>query len=245
MSQDRLTDIALRLAAARRAGTRIVLPDAPRDFDEAAVVQDKMIAALGARTIGWKVNELPGGMVTFAPILDVGAVANGGTWTVVGSEPAGMELEIAFRMGRDVAPGASRAEIIKAVGAAHVVFELCQSRIADPANVERHVALADAISNHGIVVGPEITGWRAMGFKAVPGRLFVDGQMLKDGQSADPWRALEVLPAALGKLQKKLSAGQIVITGSLIGMNWITGRHDLRGVIDGCGEVTMKLVAAA
>jgi 2-keto-4-pentenoate hydratase len=43
---------------------------------------------------------------------------------------------------------------------------------------------------------------------------------------------------------KQLAAGQIVITGSLIGMNWLTGRHDLEGIIDGLGNVAIKLAAA-
>ena len=43
---------------------------------------------------------------------------------------------------------------------------------------------------------------------------------------------------------KTLAAGQVVITGSLIGMNWLTGRHALKGVIDGCGEVAIELAAA-
>jgi 2-keto-4-pentenoate hydratase len=41
-----------------------------------------------------------------------------------------------------------------------------------------------------------------------------------------------------------LKAGQVVITGSLIGMNWLTGRHALKGIIDGCGEVAIELAAA-
>ena len=41
-----------------------------------------------------------------------------------------------------------------------------------------------------------------------------------------------------------IEADQIVITGSLIGMNWLTGRHELKGVIEGCGEVGITLAAA-
>ena len=45
------------------------------------------------------------------------------------------------------------------------------------------------------------------------------------------------------KRGKKLAKGQTVITGSLIGINWLTGRHQLQGVIDGCGEVAISLEA--
>ncbi len=235
--------IAARISAARRAGARIVLDDAPANFDEAFAVQEHVITALASPTIGWKVNELPDGLVTFAPILKSGEVQAGGTWRVTGGEPAGIELEIAFRVGRPIAAGASADDVMAAMGSAHVVFELCQSRIADPASVPRHVALADSISNWGVVVGPEIAGWRGMNFKSVPGRLLVDGKLHVDGKSADPARVLGLLPAALAKHGKVLAVGDVIITGSLIGMNWLTGRHALTGIIDGMGEVSMRLDA--
>jgi 2-keto-4-pentenoate hydratase len=243
MAEDRITAIATALAAAHRTGTRVTLPDHPRDFDEAFAVQAKVVAALGAPVIGWKVNELPDKRVTYAPILKSEEVAAGGTWRVTGGEPAGIELEIAFRMGADVPPGATRDQILDSVASAHVVFELCQSRIADPANVPRHVALADSISNAGVTVGSAITNWRKMDHRAVPGRLLVDGKLHAEGKSADPFRALEVLPGGLAVHGKALRAGDIVITGSLIGLNWLKGRHALRGIIDGMGEVAMNLEA--
>jgi len=182
--------------------------------------------------------------VVFAPILAGGLVPAGGTWTVAGSEPAGIELEIAFRMGTDGAPDATGTDLLDAVASAHVVFELCQSRLAQPETVPRHISLADFISNAGIIVGGRFPGWREMELKAVPGRLFVDGQLHIEGKSADPRRALSLLPAALAKRGKALKAGHVVITGSLIGMNWLTGRHAIRGEIDGCGAVEASVVAA-
>ena len=238
-----IAGVAARIAAARRAGARVVLDDAPANFDEAFAVQEQVIAALASPTIGWKVNELPDGLVTFAPILKSGEVVAGGTWRVTGGEPAGIELEIAFRVGRPVAPGASADEVMAAMASAHVVFELCQSRIADPASVPRHVALADSISNWGVVVGPEIADWRGKAFGSVPGRLLVDGKLHIEGKSADPARVLGLLPAALARHGKALAVGDVIITGSLIGMNWLTGRHALTGIIDGMGEVTLRLDA--
>jgi 2-keto-4-pentenoate hydratase len=187
---------------------------------------------------------VPGGPVIFAPILQSGRVAPGSAWNVAGKEPAGIELEIAFRLGTDVPAGASASQVLDAVATAHVVFELCQSRLAEPGTHPRHVMLADCISNAGIAVGPEIANWRGQDFKARPGRLLVDGKVHVEGKSVDPVRALQLLPPAMAARGKKLAAGQIVITGSLIGMNWLTGRHALKGVVDGCGEVAIDLAAA-
>jgi 2-keto-4-pentenoate hydratase len=246
MSKDRLAMIADRLVAARRQGARIALAgaDLPADYEEGFAIQDKAVAALGSPIAGWKVMAVPNGPVIFAPFLQSGRVAAGGTWEVVGTEPAGIELEIAFRMGADVPAGASPEQVLGAVAAAHVVFELCQSRLADPGQLPRHVMLADCIANAGIVVGPEIANWRREDLKARTGRLLVDGKVHVEGKSADPVAALQMLPPALAARGKSLAAGQVVITGSLIGMNWLTGRHDLRGVIDGLGEVAMRLAAA-
>jgi 2-oxo-3-hexenedioate decarboxylase/2-keto-4-pentenoate hydratase len=244
MPDDRLNAIAERLTSARRAGARIALDDSPRDYEEAFQVQDRIAANLGEAVVGWKVNELPDGSAAFAPILSSGVVPPNGTWNVAGREPAGIELEIAFRMGRDVPGDATEDEILDAVASAHVVFELCQSRLAKPETVPRHVALADFISNAGIVVGETFTGWRERPLQAVPGRLFVDGRLHIEGKSADPLRALSVLPSGLAARGKTLRAGHIVITGSLIGMKWLTGRHTARGDIDGCGSVVAAVAAA-
>jgi 2-keto-4-pentenoate hydratase len=246
MSKDRLAAIADRIVAARRQGTRIAPSgtDVPANFEEGFTIQDKVVAALASPVIGWKVMAVPNGPVIFAPILQSGRVPAGGTWELVGREPAGIELEIAFRLGRDVAPGAKPEQVLHAVESAHVVFELCQSRLAEPAKQPRHVMLADCIANAGLVLGPEIRGWRNENLKERPGRLLVDGKMHVEGKSVDPIGALQMLEPALTSRGKRLAAGQIVITGSLIGMNWLTGRHDLVGIIDGCGEVAIKLAAA-
>jgi 2-keto-4-pentenoate hydratase len=246
MPDTRIAAIADRLLAARRQGARIALagPDLPRDFEEGFAIQDKVVAALASPVIGWKVMQVPDGPVIFAPILQLGRIAPGGTWNVVGREPAGIELEIAFRFASDVPAGAKPEAVLDAVAAAHVVFELCQSRLADPAKQPRHVMLADCISNAGLVVGPEIAGWRKQDLRARPGRLLVDGKPHAEGKSVDPIATLQMLPPALAKRGKRLAAGQIVITGSLIGMNWLTGRHALDGIIDGCGKLTLDLAAA-
>jgi 2-keto-4-pentenoate hydratase len=246
MSQQRLAAIAERIAAARRQGTRIALDpsDVPADFEEGFAIQDMVVAALAAPTIGWKVMAVPGGPVIFAPILESGLVPADGTWALVGKEPAGIELEIAFRLGRDVPAGASPQQVLESVATAHVVFELCQSRLADPGKQPRHVMLADCIANAGLVIGSEIADWRTRDLKERPGRLLVDGRVHVEGRSVDPVGALLLLLPALSSRGKRLVAGQTVITGSLIGMNWLTGRHALKGVIDGCGEVAIALAAA-
>ncbi len=244
MTDKRIAAIAGELAAARRAGKRITLADPPRDFEEGFAVQDEVVRQLGEAVIGWKVIEVPGGPVISAPLLAGGNVPANGTWKVTGPEPAGIELEIAFRMARDVPAGADANAVLDCIGSAHVVFELCQSRNTGPDNLPRHIALADCILNAGLVVGPSFEGWRNRDLKAVPGRLMVDGKLHIEGKSVDPVRAITVLASAMPPRGKSLKAGDVVITGSLIGMNWLTGRHALRGEIDGCGAVEITLEAA-
>jgi len=246
VATDRLSSICDRLVAARRDGARIALvgADAPADYEEGFAIQDRLVAALSSPAVGWKVMPVPQGPVIFAPILQSGRVPAGGTWEVVGREPAGIELEIAFRLGRDVRAGAAPGEVIEAVASVHVVFELCQSRIADPGSQPRHVMLADCIANAGLVVGSEILAWRTQDLRARTGRLLVDGMLHVEGKSVDPLAALQLLPPVMTARGKSLAAGQIIITGSLIGMNWFTGKRELKGIIDGLGEVAIRLAAA-
>jgi 2-keto-4-pentenoate hydratase len=246
MAKDRLSSICDRLVAARREGARIALvgADAPVDYEEGFVIQDRVVAALTSPIIGWKVMPVPQGPVIYAPILQSGRVTAGGTWEVAGREPAGIELEIAFRLGRDVPAGATPGQVIEAVESAHVVLELCQSRIADPGTQPRHVMLADCIANAGLVVGSQIRPWRTESLRERAGRLLVDGKLYVEGKSVDPLAALQLLPPAMAARGKSLATGQIIITGSLIGMNWLTGNRELKGIIDGLGEVAMSLAAA-
>lgn len=244
MGNTRVTELGQRLADARRAGARIAIVDPPRDFEEGFAVQDAVVGLLGEPVIGWKVIEVADGPVVFAPLLAGGLVPQGATWAPAGDQPAGIELEIAFRMGRDVPGTASREDIIAAVGSAHVVFELCQSRNAQIEGLPRHVGLADCILNAGIMVGSAIDGWRETELRGVAGRLLVDGRERGSGKSADPLRALEVLPKALAGRGKALKAGHVVITGSLIGMHWLTGQSAIAGEIDGLGRVEGRLKAS-
>jgi 2-keto-4-pentenoate hydratase len=233
------------MIAARRKGVRIPVPasGAPQTLEDAFVAQELAVAALASPITGWKVIPLPSGDVIFAPLLASGVVPAGGTWKVAGGAPAGIELEIAFQMGADVAPGASASQILDCIASAHVVYELCQSRFADPDSLPQHIKLADCILNAGLVLGPKFDGWRTRDLKNIPGRLLVDGKVHKEGKSVDPIQAIQVLASAMAKRGKKLAKGQTVITGSLIGMNWLTGKHQLKGVIDGCGEVALTLDA--
>jgi len=110
MSKDRLAAIAERIVArARRKG------DASRSRVRMRrrISRKALPSGQSGRGVGFtllsagKVMAVPQGPVIFAPILQSGRVPADGTWTVEGREPAGIELEIAFRLGRDVAPGAS------------------------------------------------------------------------------------------------------------------------------------------
>lgn len=244
MDEHRIEAAAGRLVAARRAGQRVQLSpeETPRDFTEGFALQDAVAAQLGQRPIGWKLL-VPDGTVVFAPILASDEVPVGGTWRVHGGQPAGIEVEIAYRMGATVPATATLEQVLDAVASAHVVFELCQSRLADPANVPRHVGLADSVSNAGVVVGDAIPGWRKKDMRQIPGRLNVDGKVHMEGKSVDPVHILSLVPAALASRGKKLEAGQVIITGSLVGMNWLDGSHDLEGVIEGCGRVACRLEA--
>jgi 2-keto-4-pentenoate hydratase len=52
-----------------------------------------------------------------------------------------------------------------------------------------------------------------------------------------------VLAPALTARGKALEAGHVVITGSLIGMNWLTGHRAIRGEIEGFGAVDANVEA--
>ena len=164
---------------------------------------------------------------------------------MVGKEPAGIELEIAFRLGSDVPAGATPAQVLDAVAAAHVVFELCQSPHRRARGKQpRHVMLADCIANAGLVVGPEIAVGAARTSRRARAACWSTARCTSRARASIRSAPCRCCRRRWPRAASALAAGQIVITGSLIGMNWLTGRHALKGIIDGCGEVAIELAAA-
>jgi 2-keto-4-pentenoate hydratase len=215
-----MSALAARLAQARREGERVSDPSLPADMAQAMAAQAEVVRLLGERRAGWKIAIVPGFGPAAAPLPAGAVLANGAAWRCV--QDVGLEVEIALRMGRDLAPGEHRREeIAAAVDGACLGLELVGSRLAR-GNDPFLPFLADSLANVAYVVGPW-RPWLASDEPAGrPCRVRFDGAILFDAPCeeghGDPLLVLRDGLRTSGALPEGLRAGEIVTTGSRCGV---------------------------
>ena len=137
----------------------------------------------------------------------------------------GLEVEFAFRMGRDLAPGQgsySEAQVLDAIDAMIPAFEIIAPRFHAIPFDNPGTAIADCGVNGGMVLGKPVTAWRGLDYASHKTRLVVDGRTVAEGTGAlvlgHPFKSLTWLVNGVTKRGFGLSKGQILTTGSMTGI---------------------------
>lgn len=132
----------------------------------------------------------------------------------------GLEFELALTLGEDIAPSTSHTpENLKSrVSAARPAYELIEDRSADYSDLDVKTMIADNAWCGGVVLGPEIDGWRDMDFAVLPARLSRPGHEDMEGSTSatDPLASLTWVLNDLGARGITVKRGEIVITGSML-----------------------------
>ena len=156
MDQRAVAQAAELLVAARRTGRLLdALPDAcrPQTLDDAFVIQDATLAALGETVAGWKVaivdNRVVRGAILASRVFENGAQVKAATVPLMG-----IEAEIAFRFERDMPAGKHSYEDVANAVSAFAAIEVVDSRFRDHAAVSAQERNADFVTNGGFVRGP-------------------------------------------------------------------------------------------
>ncbi len=241
----RLAAFAEALLDARRRGVPAACEaqDLPRDAAEGYAVQALVARRQGAEIAGWKV-ALADGTPVAAPLL--GPLLPPGHRLTGGSGPDAIEVEIAFRLCRDLPPRAGgyvRDEVISAVGGVLIGIEIVASRLAEGATAPFPAFLADNLGNGGFVAGEPVPLASLDGLPDLPCRVSRDGTVIHDATGGHPARdPLAPLLAwanapcdALGGLR----AGQIVTTGSLVGLLHCARPYALEASIERLGRLVL------
>ncbi|MFO1313232.1 MAG: fumarylacetoacetate hydrolase family protein [Burkholderiales bacterium] len=216
------------LAAAWRDDTQMdALPAdvRPGSLREGYDVQDLVSAQLGDPTVGWKLGlgsadamRRSGlghpliGRVTASRCFVPGDVVELRT-----RAPVTIEFEIAFRLARDIPPGAVPSAPITAVETIHLTCEVVRARYVDRRAVGWPSFVADDAGFRALVVGPSISASQAQGLAAsiivdVDGKEKVRGA--RGGDRTDPVGSLAALLAHAGERGITLRRGDIVSTGA-------------------------------
>jgi 2-keto-4-pentenoate hydratase len=250
LDSPRVRRLATRLASARKAGTRLeALPAdlVPLDAPEAEAVQALALADFGPAR-AYKVSQTGDGPGAFAAI-PAAAMFSAPAASAVPQSGLKVELEVAFRLGRDL-PGRpdgvpyAADEVADAVAGALIVFELVNSRLPPEPKPSPLVALADAMSNWGLILGGEIADWREHVTEDIAVALTVNGRPVVDRRgghpSGHPLHPMTWLANALVARGAGLKAGDIVTTGAFGGAHPIAPGETAVGTIADFPTITFK-----
>lgn len=239
-----------QLLAARRGGPLLQPTEDLSGFDAVYAIQSGVMAQLG-RVGGWKVGRWDAGSPLFyAPIRadlirpapDIRQPAE--------CRLRGAELEVGFRI--DAPPPSPRADDFLQALAAYVtpmaVFEIVDSRLAEPKTASKLWHLADLQLNAGLVYGePAATSWQPDDFAHPHVQLTADGADLCAGPATlntnTPFGMLADLVRSCGDHCGGVQPGQIVTTGSFTGLRFFARGARLTGRIGNLPAVAATFAA--
>lgn len=181
--------------------------------------------AAGEKPIGWKVGlgakaameRLKITMPAVGYMMEKSVVPSGSTVSVVGWAQPVAEPEIAVYMGRDLAGGADRAATIAAIASLGPAIELADLP-APPSDVE--AVLAGNIFHRAVVLGPPDTSRAGAKLDGLAGLVFRRSAQVarQEDLQANIGNIVDIVAHVAGTLAangEKLSAGDVIITGSI------------------------------
>lgn len=220
---------------------------------EGYAAQAGVVIALGERVAGWKVGFGPDRQPAAAPLVAGVVVPSGATLVLPRGRPALLEIEIAFRLARDLPPRPdrpyTRGEVVDAIDVALTGAELIAARGGLPAEgtpFPRFVA--DLQGNAGYACGTATRAFASLDLEACRVTLHVDDERVHDAvgghPQGDPWAPLVAWAGAQRDRLGGLARGQVITTGSLNKPLPIDKPCRVRARIAGVGEVAFAFVAA-
>jgi 2-keto-4-pentenoate hydratase len=242
--------VADLLIGAHRAARAFSPPAALalRSAEDAYRVQHMVFASLwpGERPKAWKIGA-PSDEVepTASPIHSV--YRSPATVPAGGLNMIGIEVEIAFRVARDLPAREEpfpEADVTAAIGEALVAIELCDTRLADWSRAPALWKLADFQSNAALIVGSGTRDWRGIDFRSQRVELRIGERSiaaLGAHPLGNPSHLLPRIAAHCARRTDGLRAGDVVTTGSWTGMEFALPGEEISARFPGIGEAVLRL----
>lgn len=209
----------------------------PKSLEDAYRVQEKAISLDGRRIVGWKVAMIRADLrATLGADRLCGPIFEGTVYdcreadranVVVHAEGfAALEAEFVARFTSDLLPGPdgfTEAVIVAAMSGLHAGAEVASSPLPTLNDLGPTAVVSDQGNNAGAVIGPALSGWRDATLASLTSEMLIDGISAGRGSAASvpggPLAALVFLANALKARGRKLSAGDIVLTGMTTGIH--------------------------
>lgn len=229
-------DLVRRLMRARETKQAVSLPDdfalrfaAQQGYALQALHAEAMLARYGGDVVGVR---LSGGEMAALAAMGLTGPMRGPIFSAFAHEsPAALrrgdyilcavEAGIAVRIGEDIGghpylPG--RDVLVDAIEAVIPVIEVVDSRLRDPERRPAAAVLADLCYSGAWIHGKAVTDWKDLDLPGLQVCLLSSGAQVRNGSGSrvmgDPLHAVSLLVADLGRDGRKLSAGEVVSTGT-------------------------------
>jgi 2-keto-4-pentenoate hydratase len=270
MTPEAAGSAARELMAARRAGKAIAAISEtcrPSTAEEGYAVQSAFVAAWAQSVGGWKagatlkaVQDRFGlgepflGPIFASTIMQSPVTAKAASFDLKappanGKRAVSVEVEFAFRLGRELAPragGYAEAEVLDAVEALIPAMEIITPRLDPVPGGVPGQALADCGLNGGIVLGEAIRDWRGIDYPGHATKLIVDDKIVVEGTGAlvlgNPLKSLVWLANNVGRLGHTLTKGQVLSTGSMTGIYQVEQGAEAVGDFGRLGRVVARFL---
>jgi len=182
--------------------------------------------AAGEKPLGWKVGlgakpamqKLGITMPLVGYMMQKALVANGSTVSVAGWTQPVAEPEVAVHMAADLSGGADRATTIAAIGALGPAIELAD---LNPPTSEVEAVLAGNIFHRHVILGPADKSRAGAKLDGLTGLVFRRGAQVarQEDLQQNIGIIVDIVAHVAGTLAangEKLSAGDVIITGSIV-----------------------------
>lgn len=157
----------------------------------------------------------------------------------------GAETEIALRLGDDLPQGGDRGQLATAIESCMAAIELIEDLRHDYKRLNAAAMVAGNAWNVGVVLGTPVTDWRALDLARVTARLSINGRDIGSGSGADvmghPLNALAWLADKLAAAGTPLRRGMVVMTGSMVSIQYPVAGDRLVVEISGLGTAELVL----
>ena len=252
MDETSIALVADAFAAAEASGGIAEPAVLPATLDEAEAIQDAFLRRRGRPVAAWKLGATNRASIATLGLPQgfAGAIAAGNLWPSGGILPPGtlrqrgVEVEIAFRIGRTLSAEAApwtAAVLRDAIASVHAALEIPQARMARIGEYGPLTLVADNGAAGHAVIGEGIADWDPAAIAGAAAELQVDGSRVASGSAAEviagPFESLLALARRLQVRGYDLVEGQVVLTGSLTPYFLVSEGVGVHAMIAGIGEV--------
>ena len=249
--------IAQRFVAARM--NAMALEDypgpIPPDLASGYECQEAAIALWSDAIAGWKIGRIPpafeqklGQTRLAGPIfrreVQKAIAGNVVEFGVFVGGFAAVEAEYVFEIAKDAPAGQMRWSLNDAtaiVGRMLVGVEAAGSPLATINKLGPTVVVSDFGNNAGLILGPEVPGWRERTPSDLTCETFIDGKPVGQGAAASifggPLGALQFVAEHCARRGRPLKAGMLISTGAATGIHDIAAGQTARAEFKGIGTI--------